>query len=112
MPKRLIPSSDGYTSTDDSWPLLVMAGKGANTNNVFRSSHYFFALVHGRQEWRVQPPFESYVTRDAVDWESKDTASLRCNVQAGDVVVLPQLWGSAFRSKGESVGIGRRFVWK
>lgn len=112
MPKRLIPSSDGYTTTDDSWPLLVMAGKGANTNNVFRSSHYFFALVHGRQEWRVQPPFESFVTRDAVDWETKDTASLRCNIQPGDVVVLPQLWGAAFRSKGESVGIGRRFVWK
>jgi hypothetical protein len=112
MPKRLVPATEGYTSVDDSWPMLVLGGKGATTNNVFRSSHYFFALVHGKQEWRVQPPFESYVTRDPIDWTKKDVKSLRCSIHAGDVVVLPALWGSAYRSKGESVGVGRRFLWK
>ena len=111
-PHRLMPEGDGYTAYDDSFPVLVIAPPKGVTNHVFRSSHFFSALVHGVQSWAIAPPHVSKMTKDPWQPTLGDDNLLRCTLQSGDVIVVPSLWSSAFKSQGESVSIQRRFVWK
>lgn len=112
LPEKLVPSGEGYTTTDDSWPKLVIADKAARSNFVFRSAHIAHAVVHGVQHWTLSSPISSRSSRDQYRTDVAERNSLKCTLHSGDVLVLPALWGSAFWSVGESVAIARRFIWK
>lgn len=112
LPERLVPAEKGYTTTDDSWPMLILAGKGARTNFAFRSSHYAHAVVHGVQHWTVVSPISSRTSRDRIRLGETEPNSMKCTLQSGDLLVLPSLWGGAYHSAGESIGFSRRFIWK
>lgn len=112
LPERLVPKTEGYTTTDDSWPQLILSGKGARTNYVFKSAHIVHAVVHGVQHWTVVAPQSSRTTRDRMRLDEPQPDSMRCTLQSGDVLVLPALWGSAYHTAGESIAFNRRIIWK
>jgi hypothetical protein len=112
LPERLIPAKDGYTTTDDSWPMLTLSGKGARTNFVFRSAHYAHAVVHGVQHWTVVSPVSARTTSHPMRLDEPVPNSLKCTLQSGDVLVLPATWSGAYWTPGETIGFSRRFIWK
>jgi hypothetical protein len=112
LPEKLVPPKDGYTTTDDSWPMLILSGKGARSNYVFRSSHYAHAVVHGVQHWTVVSPVSARTTNHAMRIDESEPNSMKCTLQSGDFLVLPATWGGAYWTPGESIGFSRRFIWK
>lgn len=116
MPPKLVPGGDEcYTTVARCAPTLIIAGKGATTNHAMRHTHSFFAVAHGLQDWVLYPPSAAVTTRQAALMnisESSQGALHRCTIQGGDILIIPALWSSAFRSRGESVTIARRFNWK
>ena len=112
LPAKLLPDGEGYTALDDSWPMLVIAGKHAATNHAFRSAHTAFSLSHGVQHWSLAPPFLARSSRGRLQPNITDDAVYKCTIHGGDVLVIPALWSAAFWSAGESIGVMRRFIWK
>jgi hypothetical protein len=112
LPPKLLPDGEGYTALDDSWPMLVLAGKHAVTNHVYRSAHSAFSLSHGVQHWSLAPPFLARMSRGRMQMNVTDDTVYKCTIHGGDVLVVPALWSAAFWSAGESIGVQRRFIWK
>lgn len=112
LPEKLVPKKEGYTTTDDSWPLLVLAGKGATTNFAYRSAHYAHAVVYGVQHWTVVSPVSARSTRQKMRLQESEKNAIKCTLHSGDVLVLPAQWAAAYWSVGESIGFSRRFIWK
>jgi hypothetical protein len=103
---------DGYITLGDAYPLLVLSGANARTNYVARAQHFFFANVFGIQDWRLLPPPVAATGSNRVAFTQPDPNALRCRVVSGDVVIVPMLWGAAWKSRGEAAGFLTRFVWR
>jgi len=77
-------------------------------------------LAFGRKRWYLQPPAHSvFSMRPAHEWLeyrlpkviADGTALYQCEQRAGDVLVLPDLWGHLTWNVETSVGIAQEFAW-
>lgn len=75
-------------------------------------------LYHGHKRWYVTPPAHAvFSMQPAVDWLHKELPRLRdanatlyqCDQRAGDVLVLPDLWGHLTVNLETSIGVAQEF---
>ena len=128
VPEVLVASrgSAGYTTLMDTHvPLLLVAlGKHAATNEVARDHFLMTAVIHGRLDALMRPPRTARTTAAVVTANEFDEArrapalqpvqatAMRCELREGEILVVPPLWSTAWRSHGESVALQRRVSWK
>ena len=82
-------------------------------------------LVYGQKRWYLTPPAQAaFSMRPANEWVAEnfekrsdgengsgDNAFVVCDQHAGDVVVLPDLWGHLTENLATSVGIAQEFMY-
>ena len=75
-------------------------------------------LVHGRKRWFITPPAHAaFSMRPARHWLAEELPRQRkanatlftCEQHAGDVLVLPDLWGHLTYNLETSVGVAQEF---
>ena len=99
---------------------FYLGGAGSGSQPHWHNFAWNF-MVHGRKEWWLWPPHEAAYTQrhvsqslralDAIadaDAEGGGTGpmrrALRCEQRAGDVVIVPGLWGHATLNRQPSIG--------
>uniref|UniRef100_A0A7S4N0C1 JmjC domain-containing protein n=1 Tax=Prymnesium polylepis TaxID=72548 RepID=A0A7S4N0C1_9EUKA len=75
-------------------------------------------LVHGRKRWLLTPPRHAvFSMRPAHEWVAErlpalvaqNAAIFRCEQRAGDMLMLPDLWGHLTFNVETSVGYAQEF---
>jgi hypothetical protein len=111
------PTTRGYTGPKSREVFInaqwAFGGEGTGAPVHYHNTAWN-ALVYGAKKWIVYPPhsmimsnrqIKEYFETDLPEFEARGVHSLSCVQTAGDVMIIPEIWGHGVLNLQESVAV-------